>query len=229
MIKLMYSIVKSISSKIRKIKNGIFQSSNVIQEEQSKRIGKDTSILDSNLANYVALGSNCYIFNSTIGEYTYMSSFVTIMNSKIGKFCSIAQGVGISLGLHPSKVFVSTSPMFFSTKQQCGTTFSDGEYFREMGSCNIGNDVWIGANAIIKDDISIGDGAIIGAGAIVTKDVLPYAIVVGNPARVIRFRFKQEEIDFLLKFKWWDKEPDWLKENFKHLHNIENFMKIYAD
>jgi len=94
-----------------------------------------------------------------------------------------------------------------------------------MGHAIIGNDVWIGTNAIIMDDITIGDGAIIGAGTIVTKDVKPYSIVVGNPAKHLRFRFEEDEINFLLEFKWWDKDLTWIEENYTKFHDIKSFVK----
>ena len=88
--------------------------------------------------------------------------------------------------------------------------------------------MWIGNNAIIKYGIKIGDGAIIGSGAMVTKDVEPYSIVGGVPAKIIKYRFTQEQIEFLLNFKWWDKDLDWLKKN-KHLfENFGEFEKEFA-
>src|ERR1035437_1773684 len=182
-------------------------------EVTTQRVSSSASLSDCNLGQNISIGDRCYLYKVAIGDFTYLSKDVTVMNTIIGKFCSIAQGVLISGGNHPSKTFVSTSPVFFSQGKQCGVTFSDGKYFREMGNTKIGNDVWIGANAVVKDDINVGDGAIIGAGAIVTKDVAPYSIVIGNPAKVIRYRFELEEIDFLLRFRWWEKGEEWLKAN----------------
>jgi len=150
------------------------------------------------------------------------------MNTQIGKSCSIAQGTLIGGGMHPSKIFVSTNPVFYSTEKQCTETFADKMYFEETGRCLIGNDVWIGANAVIMDNINISDGVIIGAGSIVTKDVPSYAIVVGNPARFLRYRFEKKYIDFLLDFQWWNKDIKWLKENFKDFHDIEAFYAKYG-
>lgn len=192
-----------------------------------KRIGERVTLSECLLDDNISIGNDCYLHNVSLGSYSYLSIRVAAMNTKIGKFCSIAQGVCISLGMHPSKTFVSTSPVFFSQHKQCGTTFSDRTYFKEMGNTIIGNDVWIGVNAIIMDDIFIGDGAIIGAGAIVTKDVPPYAIVGGSPARLLRYRFDEEQIKFLLNFKWWDKDEKWIRENLKEMHNIEDLMLKY--
>jgi len=188
-----------------------------------ERVTMDGCILDED----VSIGDDCILYNLKLGSYSYISFRVSAMNTEIGKFCSVAQGVGINLGMHPSNTFVSSSPVFFSIVKQCGVTFSDKSYFREIGSNKIGNDVWIGANTIIMGDITIGDGAIIGAGSIVTRDIPPYSISVGVPAKVIKYRFTPEEIDFLLQFKWWDRESDWLKNNYKDFHDIKLFMSKY--
>ncbi|RBQ10144.1 antibiotic acetyltransferase [Pedobacter miscanthi] len=175
----------------------------------------------------MSIGRNSYLYQTQIGRYTYLSQSVSIMNTKIGGFCSIAQNVLIGGGMHPSNTFASTSPAFYSIYQQCGKTFADKSYFKEMGNVVIGNDVWIGANVVIMDDVTIGDGAIIGAGAIVTKDVKPYSIVVGTPAKHLKYRFETEQIDFLLEFKWWLKDEAWLTENYKDLHNIISLVEKY--
>ena len=180
------------------------------------------------VSKLASIGPNANLYNTTIDDYTYVAPNVTMMNTQVGKFCSIGQGVCISLGMHPSSVFVSTHPIFFSLNKQCGVTFAKQSHFREMGQTIIGNDVWIGVNAIIMDDINIGDGAIIGAGAIVTKDVPPYAVVVGNPARILKYRFEQQQIDFLLNFKWWDKNPSWIEKNYIIFHDINKFIEYLS-
>lgn len=188
-------------------------------------IGKNVAMHNTTIAPHVKIGDNCYLHECKIDSYSYLAMNVQMMNTEVGKFCSIAEGVRISLGRHPAHTFVSSSPVFFSLHKQCGTTFSDDFYFNEMGSSKIGNDVWIGTNTVIMDDVNIGNGAIIGAGSIVTKSVPPYAIAVGNPAKVIKYRFTSEEIDFLLDFEWWNKDEEWLKENFKTFHNISTFIE----
>jgi len=205
----------------------IFKKDKRETEIATKQYGENVSLNETTVMDFVSIGNNCYLYKCHLDSYSYLSSSVSMMNTTIGKFCSIAQGTCIALGTHPSHTFVSTSPVFFSIHKQCGTTFSDRPYFEEMIKTTIGNDVWIGVNAIIKDGLVIGDGAIVGAGAIVTKDVPPYAIVVGNPARILRYRFTEEEISFLLDFKWWDKDPAWLRDNFKLLHNIKEFIATF--
>jgi len=203
-------------------------SANEIPEKQIKyRVGINTIIEGCKIADKTSIGRDCYLYNTTIENFSYLSSNVNVMNSTIGKFCSIAHGVCICTGMHPSSTFVSTHPAFFSLHAQCGTTFATKNHFREMGRTSIGNDVWIGTNAIIMDDIEIGDGAIIGAGAIVTKNVPPYAIVAGNPAIILKYRFEKDEIDFLLKVKWWEKDDAWIKSNYTIFHNIKSFMNEF--
>ena len=142
-----------------------------------------------------------------------------IYNATIGKFSSIASFVKIGLGIHPTKDFVSTHYAFYSNKKKLTKTFSDKNYIEENKNVSIGNDVWIGANAIILDGITISDGAIIGAGAVVTKDVPPYAIVGGVPAKIIRYRFDEDTIKKLLEISWWDFPITWLEKNYKLMHN----------
>ena len=93
----------------------------------------------------------------------------------------------------------------------------------------IGNDVWIGANVYLMDGVMVGDGAIIASNALVTKDVPPYAIVGGVPAKVIKKRFEEDKIDFLLDFKWWEREESWIRNNAEKFTNIENFYKTFKN
>lgn len=190
-------------------------------------IGRNCNIIDCEFGIFNKINHNTYLYKVVYGDYSYSSINVTIMNCKIGKFCSIAQGVCVGLGRHPLTDFVSTHPSFYSTHKQCGFSFSDAQYYDEMGFVSIGNDVWIGANAIILDDIKIGNGAVVAANSVVTKDVPAYAIVGGTPAKIIKYRFSDEDIIFLEKLEWWDKDVKWLQENFKLMHDISNLKKEF--
>jgi len=186
-------------------------------------------ILKSDIQPNVCVESNSMILESCIGSFTYVSVNTWILKGFIGKFCSIGPNCMFGWGIHPSRNFVSTHPIFYSTKKQAGITFSDIDYLEERKSIKVGNDVWIGANVIVLDGITIGDGAIIAAGAVVTKDVPPYAIYGGVPAKLIHYRFEPEVIDFLINFQWWDKEQEWLRNNFKSFHEINEFMKLFGN
>ena len=178
---------------------------------------------------FCKIGNDAAIYNSKIGSYTYLGPKVDLSDSKIGSFCSIGANVQILSSCHPSSEFVSTSPVFYSTNKQCGTSFVkdttfDEHRFIEGYSAIIGNDVWIGRNAMIMGGITVGDGAIIAAGAIVTKDVPPYAVVAGMPARIIKYRFSAEQIHFLLNDRWWTKSIPWLRSNVSIMASIKDYI-----
>ena len=109
----------------------------------------------------------------------------------------------------------------------CGTPLTY-KFCRGGVITHIGNDVWIGLNATILDGVTIGDGAIVAAGAVVTKDVPPYAVVAGVPAKIIKYRFTESQIDFLLKFRWWEKDRKWIQQNYKRFQDIESFIEAYS-
>ena len=153
-----------------------------------------------------------------VGEYTYYDDFETVDNFLanvrylfdftadrliIGKFCMIASGVEFIMnGANHLTEAISTYP--FAIFGQGWQEAMEGREYPIKGDTRIGNDVWIGYRAMIMPGVTIGDGAVIATRAVVTKDVPPYAVVGGNPARVIRFRFSEEEIDRLSELKWWD-------------------------
>lgn len=144
-----------------------------------------------------------FISNSIIDDFTYISYNCKINNTTVGKFCSIAQSVKMGLGKHPID-YLSSSPIFYAPKNPLLLKISDSQKFDEFAPIIVGNDVWIGINVTILDGITIGDGAIIGAYSLVTKDIAPYSIVGGVPAKEIKKRFEPEIIEKLLKLKWWD-------------------------
>ncbi len=142
---------------------------------------------------------------------------------QIGSFCSIAENVTILLGEGHRPDWVTTYPFNILMNDFSGIQGNPVT----KGSVIIGNDVWIGRNAFIRDGVTVGDGAVIGAYSVVTKNVEPYTIVAGNPARVIRKRFDQETIDELLRIKWWDWSIEKIKENMPLLlsNNLKEFIE----
>jgi acetyltransferase-like isoleucine patch superfamily enzyme len=151
------------------------------------------------------------ISNSIVNDFSYISFRCTINGCEIGKFCSIASGVKIGLGIHPIN-FVSTSPLFYAPSNPLNYKIADELNFKENEQVLIGHDVWVGTNAVILDGITIGNGAIIGANSIVTKDVAPYSIVGGVPAKEIKKRFSDRLIKQLNTLKWWNMPIDFFKQ-----------------
>jgi len=167
--------------------------------------------LSTEFEGYNKIDKKVNLANSFVGLGTYIAPRSVLPSTIIGRFCSIAPNVEIITGGHPAS-FVSTHPAFFSTNKQAGFSFVHHTLFEENRyvdkekkiSVKIGNDVWIGYGAKILEGILIGDGAIIAAGALITKDVPPYAIYGGVPAKLIKFRFPKDQIDSLLNIKWWE-------------------------
>lgn len=149
--------------------------------------------------------------NVSMRRYSYAGYGCRINNCDIGSFCSIAENVAIGFGEHRLD-YVSTSPIFHEGSNILGRNFSSHPRATESRT-QIGNDVWIGLNVVILAGVVIGDGAVIGAGSIVTKDVPPYAIWAGTPARQIRKRFDEKMIQALCELRWWD----WPEEKIENL------------
>jgi acetyltransferase-like isoleucine patch superfamily enzyme len=171
---------------------------------------------------------NNILVDTKLGDFSYIAKNTEVYNAKIGKFSSIGPDCKIGLSIHPVKDFVSLHPAFYSTCRQFQKSFSDKKYFNDdIKETSIGNDVWIGANVLIAGGVKIGHGAIVGMGAVVVKDVPPYSIVGGVPAKIIRFRFNSDQIEQLLKIQWWDIPTEMLKKQFKEFHNINNFLKVF--
>ncbi|KIQ18727.1 chloramphenicol acetyltransferase [Flavobacterium sp. MEB061] len=180
------------------------------------------SILDKNVKLYTPYK----LVNSNVGEYTYIAENVILNNTTIGKFCSIGPNLLSGWGIHPTNG-LSTHPMFYSTQKQNGITLSEVDKIEETKNITIGNDVFIGMNVTILDGVKIGDGAVIGAGALVSKDIPAYAIAVGNPIRIIKYRFDDAKIDQLLKIKWWDFEKTDLSLVEKYFFEVDEFLNKF--
>ena len=172
------------------------------------------------------MGDSSSLINVAVDDMTYIGVETSIKNTFIGKFCSIGPNCTIGLGKHPSSVFVSTHPSFFSPLKQAQLSFTEISQFQEFEDITIGNDVWIGANVTILDGVNVSDGAIIATGSIVTKDVPAYAIVAGIPSQIIKYRFSKKEVEFLSSFKWWDKSLEWLKQEQRNFLNIDDFINM---
>lgn len=220
MVKLVKKYIKYI---INIYKSFLLKKNNIL-------VHPSCSINKSKFNAFIKIYENTKINNSFIDSYSYIHKNCILNNVNIGKFCSIAPNIEIIYGSHPLN-FISTHPAFYSTRKQSGISFTNEQIYNEFNyikgtnkSCIIGNDVWIGYGAKIIEGIKINDGAVVLAGAIVTKDVEAYSIVGGIPAKHIKYRFSEDEIEQLLEFKWWNKNIDWFKDNYKLFINQERFF-----
>ena len=200
-------------------------------KKQNVRVGLLSDISFSSFFegdNYIGPFSK---FSGTLGRCTYIGRGGAVLG-KIGRFTSIAADVSIGVGGHPIKApYVSSSPSFFSLAPACGKTFVKTQKYIDIKNVDgtewpvvIGNDCWIAKNVIIMCGVTIGDGAVVGAGAFVNKDIPPYAIAVGTPAKIIGYRYNTETIEKLLKIKWWDKDDNWLNENADLFSDLDSFL-----
>jgi acetyltransferase-like isoleucine patch superfamily enzyme len=146
---------------------------------------------------------------AVLGDCSYVTRGTIIGPAVIGKFCSVGNYCQIGMPEHPL-TFVSTSPRTYGRSNVFGKRDDWNDFPRPPV---IGNDVWIGSGAQVLQGVKVGDGAVLAAGAIVTKDVPPYAIVAGVPARILRYRFDENRIQTLLRLKWWDWPIEKLKDH----------------
>lgn len=178
------------------------------------------------LRGYNVIFEGASICGSDIGAHTYVQKRSSLFNCTIGKFCSIASDVSIGLGTHPVE-FISTHPAFYSATQPLVATFAARDEFDPFAPITIGNDVWIGQGALVMDGVEIGDGAVIGARAVVTRDVAPYAIVAGVPAKTVRYRFDPDTIERLRSTRWWTMPDDWLAQHYQLFSRPAAFLQFF--
>lgn len=162
----------------------------------------------SELSSKVYLAQGVNLGNTSLGDYTRIRQFSTLHHVDVGKYCSISRNVRIGLGRHPLNL-ISTNSIFYSqNKTAIRSDWINKINFEEHKPTKIGNDVWIGEFVTVIGGVNIGDGAVIATKSVVTKDVPPYAIVGGIPAKVLKYRFDEETIAALLQIKWWDLPDD---------------------
>lgn len=171
-------------------------------------IGQDTFVRDSNIGENVQFNRRNIIENSVIGRYTYTGANTIIKSADVGSFCSMSWNISMTGNQHD---YTRLTGHPFSCLVSFG--FVEKNIPLDKRRICVGNDVWIGANACILPGIQIGDGAVIGGGCVVTKDIPPYAIAVGNPAKIIKYRFSEGQIHRLLQIKWWDWPDGTIKNN----------------
>lgn len=177
-------------------------------------IGENSRVRHCLLGHHVRIDRNNLLMNVEMGDYTYTGPFDMLFHLKIGKFTSISYGVTIGAPEHNYKL-LSTHPFIYDSYYE---VFDKSEVVRNDKfdkETEIGNDVWIGCNSTILRGVHIGDGAVIGANSLVNRDVPPYAVVAGCPAKIIKYRFPKETIDKLITIKWWNWSIEKIRSNKK--------------
>lgn len=161
-----------------------------------------------------------------VGEYSYIAKNCAVTNCTVGKFCSIGPNFCCGLGIHPTNG-ISTSPMFYSPSKVNGAALVTTPKVEESKRSTIGHDVFIGANVTVLDGVTIGDGVVIGAGTVVSKDIPPYAIAVGCPIRIIKYRMTEEQIAAMQRIQWWNWDDDRLQDVERMFEDIDGFIAKY--
>ena len=191
----------------------------------------ECEITDSTFGAYVEIGKSSRVAHSSFGDYSYCDRYADIANAQIGKFSNIAAFARIGATDHPLHTAACHHFLYRSADYWDDTT-RDEAFFahRKSRVAYIGHDTWIGAGAMIKPEVTLGHGAVVAAGAVVTKDVDPYTIVAGTPAKPLRRRQPREIADRLIALAWWDWPHDALRmalEDFRTLE-AEAFLERYG-
>ncbi len=182
------------------------------------QIGDHSIIIESELISNIAINRRNFIQQSKIGRFTYTGFNTVIRGASIGNFCSISWNVSIGGKEHKTENVTTSAIWGFhnmdGNKNSIGFKYGEGQK-----KCIIKNDVLISSNAVILRDVTIGNGAVIGAGAVVTKDVEPYSIVAGVPAKKIKMRFDDKTIERLEKIQWWNWPIETIRENLDLIYS----------
>jgi len=194
-------------------------------------IHPDCEIADSTFGRFVEIGRASRVAHTTFGDYSYCDRCCDIANADIGKFANIASFVRVGATDHPLDR-ASLHHFMYRSASYWDDAADDEDWFavRRARRAVIGHDTWIGHNAQIKPEVTVGHGAVVAAGAVVTRDVAPYAIVAGVPARPLRMRLPAQLAERLIALAWWDWDHDTLRaalDDFRRL-GAEAFLERHG-
>lgn len=172
------------------------------------------------------VGKNAFLKDCSLGFGSYVQSGCDLVKTDTGRYTSIGSDVKTVIGSHPVDGHVAMHPAFYKKNTVTGFSYvKEDETMESEGRTRIGSDVWIGNDVRIMGGVSIGDGAVVGAGALVTRDLPPFSVNVGVPAKTIRYRFDEDEISALMEECWWDKDEEWIASNIDRFSDIKEFLK----
>lgn len=198
----------------------------------SPRVHGSVSLRNATLGRFTELKERVQFWESELGDYSYLERNAEVIYARIGKFCAVASDVRINALHHPldriSQHKITYRPNEYFVGARIDKDFRES---RIADRVEIGHDVWIGHGAIILPGVRIGHGAVVAAGAVVTKDVDPYAIVAGVPARFLRWRFPPEISTRIIALSWWDWDHDRLSRAVDDMRilSVEDFVAKYED
>lgn len=193
-------------------------------------IHPECEITNSQFGTFVEIGRGSRLNAVSMGDYSYCDRFADIANARIGKFANIASYVRIGPTDHPMEL-ASLHHFHYRSADYWDDAEADADFFarRRARIAHIGHDTWIGHNAVIRPEVTIGTGAVVAAGALVTKDVAPYQIVAGLPAKPLRARLPEEIGERMMALAWWDWDHDTLRARLGEFRTLpaEAFLEKY--
>ncbi len=194
-------------------------------------IHPECEITDSTFGAFVEIGKGSRIAHGVFGDYSYCDRYADIANAEIGKFANIAAFVRIGATDHPLHTAACHHFLYRSADYWDDATNDDAFFaHRKSRTAYIGHDTWIGAGAMIKPEVTLGHGAVVAAGAVVTKDVEPYTIVAGTPAKTLRLRQPRDIAERMIALAWWDWSHDTLRDALPDFRvmTAEAFLEKYG-
>ncbi len=185
------------------------------------KIHRTASVRTTTFGVYCEVGARTKVAESSLGDHSYVVNDSDIIHTTVGKFCSIAAHTRINPGNHPMDRVMMSHVGYRSSAYGLGDDDAGFFAWRAASPVVLGHDVWIGHGAVVLPGVTIGTGAVVGAGAIVTRDVAPFTIAVGNPARPLRARFDPAIVAALTRIAWWDWPHDRLKSAIGDIRSLD--------
>lgn len=188
----------------------------------------DVHLINSTLGAWTQVMAHSIFVDTIVGDFSYFAGYNQVYYATVGKFCSVASFVRINPGNHPAYSRIAQHHFTYRSAE-FGMGEDDEAFFawRKDGAVTIGNDVWIGHNASVMPGVTIGNGAVIGTAAVVTKDVEPYSVVAGVPAKKIKMRFDDSLIEKIERCRWWDWDYETIKARLNDFRNMDEFIRKY--